>query len=190
VSRNLRIVLVAAAGIVVVLVVAWQAFDWGSGDEKTSTASPEAWAGGVCTALTTWKSDLGSVSNNVKASPTKAGLQQGASDAKAATKQLADTLTGLGTPSTEAGNEARDALAKLQTQLNDDVATIEQATDDVSEGSGSMETVSEVSATLVTMRDQVEAAGTTLRGLPSGDLQQAFVEAPSCASLRTAVSAG
>lgn len=167
------------------VVLAVWLFSGSSSSSDTTTAVPTAatWANNVCTAFTTWQSELKKATDAVKTSPSKSSLEQGLTDAQDATKKLTDTLAGLPAPTTASSQAASAALQKLQTQLQDDVTAIKTAVDGVSGASSALEAVSKVSGTLATMGDQLTAAGTTLKSLPSGELKQAFTSDEACASL-------
>jgi hypothetical protein len=163
-------------------------------DDGTSSASatdtPAAWADGVCTALATWRTDLRTAAGEVKADPSKAGLQQGVDDAKKATTTLTDSLRGLGKPQTTAGSTAQATLSNLQTQLQHGVTSIEDAVAGISGASGSMQAISSVTGTLATMRTQVASAADTLRSMQTGELEQAFQSSSTCTQLRSGSGSG
>jgi hypothetical protein len=188
-SKNLRYVLFGVAGVIVIVLIV-QAFGGGSSSTKDTTtskaAAAKAWAGGVCVAFTTWKTDLAEASHALKTNPSKAGLHEASLDAQNATTKLKNTLHGIGgPPSTNSSEAAQSAVQTLQTQLHDGVDSIQKTVQGASGVQGSAEAVSSVSATLSTMRDQLKAAGTTLRSLPGGELEQAFTTAPACTKEET-----
>lgn len=155
-----------------------------SKSSSSSESSASAWAGSVCTALATWKSDLTASAQSVTASPSKASLQQAVDDAQSSTKTLVSTLKDLGTPKTESGQTARSTLDTLASQLQSGVTKVKDQIGNLSGVTGSLDVVSQVSTALVTMRDQVKAAADSLSTLPTGELEQAFTNAPSCKSLK------
>ena len=100
------------------------------GDSTTTTttaSATETWASGVCTSITTWQTALTSAADSLKSDPTKNGLQTAADDAKSATQTLASDLKGLGKPDTASGQQAKDSLDQLATNLQKDVDTMESA---------------------------------------------------------------
>ncbi|MCZ7589815.1 MAG: hypothetical protein M5U27_13360 [Gaiella sp.] len=70
------------------------------GDEPSAATR---WAGDLCTAVSTWRSEIADTAESLTARPTRASLEQAAEDAQASTTTLIDTVRGLGAPDTEAG---------------------------------------------------------------------------------------
>ena len=154
------------------------------GNDKSESAATQ-WAGDVCTAVNTWRSDIATTASSVTSNPTRAGLQQAADDAKSTTATLVDTLKGLGAPDTESGEQARSAVDTLSTALQGDVDTIQKAVQDVSGVQGLLGAVSEVSTALTSISSQLSDALDELGALRNVDdqLQQAFSDAESCNGL-------
>jgi len=174
-TRTLAAALVAG----IVLVAA------GCGGDDESVPAATQWAGDVCTAVNTWRSDIAATASSVTSNPTRAGLQAAADDAKSTTQTLVDTLKGLGAPDTESGDEARSALDTLSTGLQGDVDAIQQAVQGVSDVQGLLAAVSSVSATLTNISSQLSDALDQLGSLRDVDdqLRQAFTDAESCDGL-------
>jgi len=160
-------------------VLVW-AFASSNGKKKPSAA---AWAADVCSAITTWKSDLNSAVDSVKANPSKDSAQKAVDDAKKSTSTLKSTLSGLGTPDVQSVDTAESALDKLESELQQGVSSIQADVSSVSGLSDLPAAVSKVSATISTMSGQLSATVDTLRTLPAGELQQAFKNAPECKGL-------
>jgi hypothetical protein len=186
-SRTLRTVVIGVAAVVVAF-VAFKAF--GNDDESsasTTTAASQAdqWAEGTCNALVSWKGDVVAAASALKAKPTRDNAKQAVDDAKTATLTLTDSLSALGAPGTSVGSDAQEAVGALKTQMQTGLSKIQTAAAKLSGVSGSVEAVSTISSTLVTMRDQLTAAGNTLRNLPNGELENAIAGAPSCNKLKS-----
>ena len=156
---------------------------------STSASATDTWASGVCSSITTWQAAIKSTAGSLKSDPTKKGLQTAAGDAKSATQTLASDLKGLGKPDTQAGQQAKDSLDKLSTNLQQDVATIESTVKGVSGVSGALTAVSTVTGTLTTMRTQVKTTFTDIQGLGAkGELKTAFANSSACNSLTSSGS--
>ena len=156
----------------------------GGGSTTTGASATETWASGVCSSITTWQAAITSAADSVKSDPTKTGLQTAADDAKSATQTLASDLKGLGKPDTPAGQQAKDSLDKLSTNLQQDVATIESAVKGASGVSGALTAASTVTGTLTTMQTQIKTTFTDLQGLDAkGELKSAFTNSSACNSL-------
>jgi hypothetical protein len=190
-SRTLIAVVIGAAALVVAFFVvrAVRNDDDSSSAATTGASQTAAWAEGTCNALVTWKGDVVAAVNTLKATPTRDNAKQAADDAKTATLTLTDSLSALGAPRTSASAQAQDTVDSLKTQMQTGLSKIQEASGKISGISGSAAAVSTISSTLVTMRDQLAAAGAKLRELPSGELEDAIASAPSCKKLKNGSSA-
>ena len=179
-----------AAGAAVVVVLA-AATGCGSSDKTSasttaSTTTPtqaEAWAQNACASIAGWQNTVKHSAYSVKQSQSKEQARLAVQDALQATDQLVNTIKSLGLPGTDAGKQAKEIVSTLDGQLTQGAAKIREDTAANSGLKGSAETVSAVSATLVTMREQIKTAGTKLRNLPSGELEQAITSADECKTL-------
>jgi hypothetical protein len=159
----------------------------GSKSSNTETTSPvaaaTAWAGGVCLAFTTWKQDLVAASNSLKSNPTKDQLYQSVTSAQTATTDLKNTLKGIGKPPVANSQAAEQALSTARTQLTKSMDTIQSQVNAVSTVSDAVAVTPKIKTELATMQSTLATAGSTLKGLPSGTLQEGFAAAPNCQSL-------
>jgi hypothetical protein len=159
----------------------------GSKSSNTETTSPvaaaTAWAGGVCLAFTTWKQDLAEASSGLKASPSEKQLYESVTEAKTATTDLKNTIRGIGKAPVADSQTAQDALDSLRAQLTASAETIESQIDGVSSVTTAAAVIPSVKAELQKMQTELKNAGSTLKGLPSGALQEGFAAAPNCESL-------
>lgn len=173
--------------LTVLLGVALLAAGCGSKSSNTQTTSPvaaaTAWAGGVCLAFTTWKQDLADASSSLKANPSQKQLYASVTEAKTATTDLKNTITGIGEPPVADKKTAQDALNSLRAQLTSSFDTIQSQVDGVSTLSEATAIVPTVKTELQKMQTELKSAGSTLKGLPSGTLQEGFAAAPNCQSL-------
>ena len=180
---------VVAVVVVFLVVRAFGNDDGSSASSTTAVSQVDAWAEGTCNALVSWKGDVVAAANSLKSKPTRDNAKQAVDDAKTATLTLTDSLSALDAPSTSASAKAQDTVDALKTQMQTGLAKIQEAAGKLSGGSRSVEAVSTISGTLVTMRDQLAAAGNTLRNLPNGELENAIASAPSCNKLKSGSSA-
>ena len=152
------------------------------GSSETSSASD--WATNFCSALTTWTSSVKSAATSLKGDPSEDGLKSAAGDIKSASDTLVGDLNGLGKPDTKSGQDAKDAIDQLSSEVEDDVQEMQSAVDKVSGVQGVLAATSSVSATLSKMGDQINSAASKLDSAdPGGELKQAFQKAPACKSL-------
>jgi exonuclease VII large subunit len=167
----------AAAAMLVLAVVAC-----GGGKSTTSTAAggttAEAWANGVCSSFTTWKSSLEKAKTDFTSQPSPAQLQKAGQDIEQATQTLAQSLKQLGTPETAQGQAAKQSLDTLATSLENGMNKINQ---ELKSGGGILSQVTTIGATLTTMANSLKLAGSNLKSLaPGADLEHAFQQASAC----------
>jgi hypothetical protein len=149
----------------------------GGGDDTSAT---EAWAGDLCSSLSTWSDSVTAATESIKDNPSADGLQSAVDDIKQATTTLTGELKGLGKPDTEGGQQAKDAIDQLATDLESAVAEIESA------AGGGLAALSTVSGSLATVSGQVSSTFDQLEQLDAGEeLQTAFEDADSCDELRS-----
>jgi hypothetical protein len=177
-----------AAGVATAALVVTAAACGGSGDKSAGTTTTpsdsQQFAHLVCSSLVTWKQDVTKAVNSVKENPSKDTITVAATKARDSTSTLVNELKSLDVPNTDSSKEAKDALATLEDQLNQGASKIKETAGKISGLTGSVEAVSIISTTLVTMRDQVKAAGDKLSTLPKGELKDAFTSSQTCQSLK------
>ena len=122
----------------------------GSSDSASSDATPTAeWADGLCSAITTWTSSLTTIGDTLKGGNlSKDSLTSAVDEAKSATETFTSDLESLGKPDTEAGQQAKDAVDQLSTEIQADMTKIEDAVDGASGVAGILAAVPVISSTL------------------------------------------
>jgi outer membrane murein-binding lipoprotein Lpp len=159
----------------------------GCGKDKPDPTT--AWANDFCSSITTWEDSVTATANSITAGNlSKEGLTTAANDAKSATTKLLDDLKNLGKPPTDTGDQAKQHVDQLSSQIQDGVQTVTSSVQDASGVSGILNAISVASATLATMTDQVTTTFNELKQLDgngSGELQNAFKQADSCKDLTT-----
>jgi hypothetical protein len=170
--------------IAVLLVIAVLAAGCGS-KKSAAPATTTDWANGVCTAVSTWETSVKAAADPLKSGNiSKDSLQSAADDVKSATETLRSDLKDLGKPNTQAGQQAKDAVDTLSSDLNADVDTIKSAVDGASGISGIAGAVTTATTTFATMKTQVSSTITSLQQLDAkGELKTAFRQAASCQQL-------
>ena len=173
-------------GLLLLLVTALALAAAGCGGDDENDATTE-WAGGVCSAITNLQSSITDAVNSVKDNPTKEGIDNAVNDAKDATKTFTDDVQGLGTPETDAGQQATDALNELTSDVEAGIQQVQQAIETAkgAGATGALSAISAVSATLSTLMSQATTTFSQLQNLNGGDeLKKAFDNADSCNDLR------
>jgi uncharacterized protein involved in exopolysaccharide biosynthesis len=156
-----------------------------SSSSSSHGTSTEEWAGGLCTAITSWTTSITQTGNSLRGgSMNQDKLQQAAEDFRASTHTLAEDLKGLGKPDTDAGQEAKASVDKLAGQIQADADKIQQTVKGVSGLTGVQAALTTIAGTLTQMSSQLTSTFTELGSLDSkGELQDAFKKAPACSSL-------
>jgi uncharacterized phage infection (PIP) family protein YhgE len=168
-----------AAGIVVLAV------GCGSSSNTTTTspvAAATAWAGGVCLAFSTYKSDLQQAAHALKSNPSSTQLYESVTAAKTASTDFRSTMAAVG-PAPAQAKPAQQAIDNLKHQIQDDVNAIKSTLDGVSSASDVKAALPKVGTELDKLVADLKQGGATLKGLPSGTLKQGFQEAPNCKNL-------
>jgi hypothetical protein len=151
----------------------------GCGSSKKETSPAVAWADGVCSAVTTYKTSLETTATIVKKGTfSKSELNDAADSVKDATQTFATTVQDLGAPDTPSGQTIKETIDGLASSLGEVAQTIEDAT------SGTvLSAVSTVSTALVTAQGQITTALDQLKKADAkGELQDAFSKAPACSA--------
>ena len=158
----------------------------GGGSDEVS---PQDWASGVCTALTDWTDSVKAAGNQLKGNISQDSLKTAANDIEDASKSLESDLRDLGKPNTKSGQDAKDAVDKLADDVDGDVDEMKDTVDNVSGAAGVLPAVQSVSATVSKMANQISSTAQTLdQSDPSGELKQAFKDAPECKKLTSSSS--
>jgi cellobiose phosphorylase len=145
------------------------------------------WAGGICSAVSTWQTQLTNISNGLKGSDvTKADITKAVDSATSATQDLVDTLQGLDRPQTQAGQKAQAEVDSLGSTLSADADKIKSAAHGATDVSSALGAVSVATGALVDMGNAVSSTVDNLKQLDTnGELQKAFDTADSCNALGT-----
>lgn len=159
----------------------------GGSSSSSSSPSPKDWADNLCSAITTWSNSVKTAGESLKSGNLSEGdLKNTTSEIKSATNTFADDLKSLGKPNTDAGQQAKDAIDKLSTQINDDVDHLQSAVNDAAgQGTkGAVTAASSIATSLSTMSTQIASAASKLQQADAkGELEQGFRDAPACKKL-------
>jgi hypothetical protein len=172
--------LLATNAVVATIAVAGCGSGGPSSGTTTQTSAVVTWAGGVCSAATSYKSSLTHARSTLKsAAPSRSAVEKTVGSVRDATQTFITSLQGLGKPGTAAGKQAKSTIDGLASDLTKDVNAIQ----DAASGSSALTAVSVTSTTLLTAQTQVKSAVEDLKTTDAkGELHDAFATAPSCAS--------
>lgn len=156
-----------------------------SGTESSATAADD-WANSVCEAFVAWNNSITDAGQGIRDNPSEEGIRTAGEQIQSATQTLADDLRGLGKPDTESGQQAKDTIDQLATNLDTSLQKINEAMDNASGTSGAVAAASTIGNSLVEMADDVSTAFQQLQDLDAqGELRSAFEQSDSCAGLTT-----
>ncbi|HEX2345206.1 MAG TPA: hypothetical protein VHI12_01340 [Gaiellaceae bacterium] len=157
----------------------------GGGDE--SSASPtEEWANSFCTAITTWKDSLTSVTEQFSSlsSLTSEALTDAANDAKSSTETFVDELRALGPPETESGEAVKSSIDELSNTVESEVAKIESTAEGVSGLADLPSAITSITTSISAMSSAVSSTAQTAESADtSGELRTALEDTPACADI-------
>lgn len=175
-----------ALAATLVAAVALLAAGCGSSESESSDATATTeWAEGLCSSITTWKSSLTSIVDGLKGGDlSKDSLSGAVDEAKISTNEFTSSLDALGTPDTDAGQEAKDAVDALSSEIKADIQTIQDAVENASGVAGFLSAVQVVQETISKAVTQVSDTLASFQDIDAkGELEQAFKDAPSCQKL-------
>jgi hypothetical protein len=180
----------ALASVIVISSIGAAGCGGGGGSEGSSTTTGSEttpvveWAGNFCTAVKSWKDQLGTIGSDLASSPSKDGLQQAADGVKAADQTLSDDLHSLGTPDTESGQKVKQSVDDLSTTVNTELTTIEDAAKNASGITGVVSAGATISASLAAMSTALSNTFQTIDAADvKGDMKTAFDQASSCSGV-------
>jgi prophage DNA circulation protein len=159
----------------------------GCGGDSDEEADPTAaWASGFCSAVTTWKDELQSVTQQFTDTSnfSQDGLESAAEDAQTSTQQLVDSLKSLGAPDTDSGQEVKDALDTLSNTLDTETAQIQETAQGVTGITGVPSAITEISASLSALSTAFSNTLQTIENADTtGELKSALDDSPDCADI-------
>jgi methyl-accepting chemotaxis protein len=162
----------------------------GGSDEPEASATVQ-WADEFCGAVSTWTDSLKQIGEQFTdlSSLNQDSVEEAVNDARKATDDMLDEIRGLGTPDTESGEEAKQAVDDLATELDGGIAEIEQTVEGIQGITGIPGAISTLTTTLTSMSQAVTTAASTLTSGEVGDeLKSAFEQAPACDDLTSSSS--
>jgi hypothetical protein len=181
---------IAALSASLVAALAVLAAGCGGSDEPESTATVD-WANSVCAAAGQWTDTLKAIGERFSdlSNLSRDSLEEAASDARSATEDFVSELRGLGAPDTASGEEAKQALDELASELESGVADVQEAVEGIQGITGIPGAIASIGGTLSRLSQTVSSTLTTLENGDLGDeLKSAFEQAPACDELTSSSS--
>jgi hypothetical protein len=167
--------------ILVVIVVSAFSLSACGGDDGSETTSPSEWADSLCTDLSQWRSSIQSVAASFGGGNlSQQQIQNAADDVTSATETLVGNLQTLGTPDTEGGQEAKDALDSLADELQTGIGQVQRAAAGASGAVDTSQAESAIRSTATTMQDELTTAFTSVE---QTELKSALEQSDRCRDL-------
>jgi uncharacterized phage infection (PIP) family protein YhgE len=152
----------------------------------------EKWASGVCSDISDWKDQLQKSVNDVREqvqSPgtgTVAAIQAEVQEALDATQELASDLKARGAPDVESGDQAKQQLDALATQLDATVTQAKQTIENLPAGADAGEIVKRLAPLAPAIQSLVVKTSSTLDSVKTSGskIKEGFDKADSCDEFR------
>jgi hypothetical protein len=157
-----------------------------AGDDESDTAATTEWASDFCTATLTWSDELERIADDLSdlTSLSSDAIVSAGEEARTATDAYVDELRGLGGPDTDSGQAVEDSIETLASEVEEEMAEIEDAIEDISGITGITTAAREVRASAAAMFGAFEEAFRAIGDADeSGEIATAFDEAESCSEI-------
>jgi len=158
----------------------------GCGGDESSSSPTEKWANSFCTAITTWKDSLTSVTEQFSSpsSLTSETLTDAANDAKSSTDTFVDELRALGPPETESGEAVKSSIDELSNTVESEVAKIESTAESVSGLADLPSAITSITTSISAMSSALSSTVQTAESADvDGELRTALEDTPACADI-------
>ena len=153
----------------------------------------EEWAGSVCTSLSDWRESIASLADDDGEPLTADALRGKLEDASDATSDLVSQLRDLGPPDLESNDELEQQLVAYVNELESSFDSLKDGAVVVADAPAGefLQQLAALQPNVAALRTAISGTVTTLQSADvaessKAELQQAFAEAPSCESLRSA----
>jgi hypothetical protein len=175
------------AGLVLTAALAFVAAGCGGGK-----SAEEEWAGNVCTDIGNWKNQVTTATSNITnalqspGSGTVSTINTEVQSVVTATKDLATNLKGDKPPSTDEGQQAKQQVESLATNLQTTATKAKQTLESAQGESASqaLQTLSSLAPDLRSLAQQVSSTFSSIQGSSSA-LKEGFDKADSCKQFRS-----
>ena len=155
-------------------------------------SAEEEWAGNVCTDIANWKSQVTTATSNISnalqspGSGTASTISTEAQSAVTATRELATNLKGDKPPSTDEGQQAKQQIDSLATNLQATATKAKQTVESAQGESASqaLQTLSSLAPDLRSLAQQVSSTFSSIQA-SSSTLKKGFDKADSCKQFRS-----
>jgi hypothetical protein len=154
-------------------------------------SAEERWAGDVCSAVATWKTEMGTIVSETadaitRPAQARLALESAFDDGKQATEDLVSDLESLTPPDTPEGQQAKQELDAFATSLQSTLDEAQEALSGLSEASSLADVTSSLSGLGADFQATLDSGRKLVTSLESvgGAIKDGFEDAESCDELR------
>jgi flagellar hook-length control protein FliK len=180
---------VKVVGLIAVAVALTAAGCGGSG----STSAEETWAASVCTSITTWKTNVESITENAATAITAPGatrkdIKTAIDNGVAATETLVGDLRALTPPDTPEGVQAKTEVDAFLADAQASIDKVKQAIDELPAAAGIAQVIAKLSGLASNLQSTLQSGRDLVTSLAKlgSDLKAGLENAASCQELRAA----
>jgi hypothetical protein len=156
------------------------------GDDESETSATTEWAADFCTATVAWSDEVERIADDLSdlSSLSSDAIASAGEEARTATDTYVDELRDLGGPDTESGQAVEDSIEALADEVDDEMAEIEDAIEDMSGIAAITTAAREVASSAAAMFTALEQTFEAIEEADAdGELAAAFDEAEPCDEL-------
>jgi hypothetical protein len=160
-------------------------------EDDSGQPSATEWADSVCTSLSTWRSSITSLADVSGSTLTPESLREKLDTADTATKTLVTELEDLGPPDLESGDQLKQELVSVASELESNFDTLKQGAENAADADSSADFLQALAALAPQFQALLDTISTTVDDLQANvgedakaELQQAFVSSSSCQQLQ------
>jgi hypothetical protein len=179
---------VKVVGVIAVAVALTAA---GCGGSSGAPTVEETWAASVCTTITTWKTDVESITENATTAITEPGatrkdIETAIDNGVAATRTLVADLRALTPPDTPEGVQAKSEVDAFLGDAQASIDKVQQAIDELPTGAGLAQVIAKLSGLASNLQSTLQSGRDLVVSLSKlgSDLKAGFENAASCKKLR------
>jgi DNA-binding transcriptional ArsR family regulator len=158
----------------------------------SEASAEEEWAGDVCTAVGGWQDRVEKSTDDAKqalqslGAGTRAAIEAEVREIVDATDKLADDLSALESPDSDAGEEAKREIDTFAVQLKATAENTKETFDNLPEDAGVTEVADAVAPLVPSIQSLIDSASSTFTAVKesSSELQDGFDKADACERYR------
>ena len=156
------------------------------------TSAEEEWAGDVCSSVSNWQDQARQSTEDVREALQSPGagtvetLETEVREIIDATQEVGNDLQELEPPDTEAGEEAKQEIDTLATQLESTATNIEETFDNLPDDAGLSDLANALEPLVPTIQSLIASVSSTFDAVKESgsELKEAFENADSCEEFR------